>query len=45
MVDYFLHKEGAESNYLLSPFITGSDAFLGRKLMKEEIVEEAMGIM
>ncbi|OOQ87506.1 hypothetical protein PEBR_20328 [Penicillium brasilianum] len=36
--------ESLEKN-LLAPLLNGVDSFLGRKLTKDELVEEAMGIM
>lgn len=49
MVDHFIRvtaggQESTEKN-LLAPLLNGVDLFLGRKLTKEELVEEAMGIM
>ncbi|KAL7773157.1 hypothetical protein CFE70_003121 [Pyrenophora teres f. teres 0-1] len=45
MVDHFLEKSSADNKYLLSPVATGMDAFLGRRLNHEELIEEAMGYM
>lgn len=45
MVDHFLQKSSSDEKYLLSPIATGIDAFLGRRLNHEELVEEAMGYM
>lgn len=49
MVDHLIRAtaSGAESTEknLLAPLLNGVDSFLGRKLTKDELVEEAMGIM
>jgi cytochrome P450 len=49
MVDHLIRAttSGAESTEknLLAPLINGVDSFLGRTLTKDELVEEAMGIM
>ncbi|KAL1889586.1 hypothetical protein Sste5346_008835 [Sporothrix stenoceras] len=45
MVDHFLMNSKADEKYLLSPLANTVDAFLGRKLTHEELVEEAMGYM
>lgn len=49
MVEHLIRAtaSGAESTEknLLAPLLNGVDSFLGRKLTKDELVEEAMGIM
>jgi cytochrome P450 len=49
MVDHLIRvtANGAESTEknLLAPLLNGVDSFLGRRLTKDELVEEAMGIM
>jgi cytochrome P450 len=49
MVDHLIRvtANGAESTEknLLAPLLNGVDSFLGRRLIKDELVEEAMGIM
>jgi cytochrome P450 len=49
MVDHLIKvtASGAESTEknLLAPLLNGVDSFLGRRLTKDELVEEAMGIM
>ena len=49
MVDHLIRvtasgQESTEKN-LLAPLLNGVDTFLGRKLTRDELVEEAMGIM
>ncbi|KAL7781172.1 cytochrome P450 [Trichoderma afarasin] len=41
----FLQLPDKDDGYLVSPYLSSVDGFLGRKLNHEEFVEEAMGIM
>ncbi|KAK4071772.1 uncharacterized protein Triagg1_6010 [Trichoderma aggressivum f. europaeum] len=41
----FLQLPAKDDGYLISPYLSSVDGFLGRKLNHEEFVEEAMGIM
>jgi hypothetical protein len=45
MVNELMAREKKETGLLISPLLYGEDAFLGRFLSREEIKEEAMGIM
>ncbi|KAL7914400.1 cytochrome P450 [Trichoderma velutinum] len=45
LVDDFMSLVGKEDGYLLSPLITATDVFLGRRLNYDEFLDEAMGVM
>ncbi|KAL5329409.1 hypothetical protein ACEPPN_002921 [Leptodophora sp. 'Broadleaf-Isolate-01'] len=45
VVDDFLANTQVTDSYILTPYIKGKDAFMNRSLVKEEIVEESMGLM
>jgi Cytochrome P450 len=45
MVEDLVNLEREKDAYLLAPLIKGVDSFLERPVNREELVEEAMGIM
>jgi hypothetical protein len=45
MVDDMISMNEDKSAYFLGPAVNGVDGFLGRSLTRNEILEEAMGLM
>ncbi|RFU75442.1 cytochrome p450 [Trichoderma arundinaceum] len=45
LVDGFMSLTEKEDGYLLSPLLTATDGFLGRRLNYDEFLDEAMGVM